>query len=57
MVSFMNVVSFMPLLTLQSTGYFWQVTDIHYDENYTLHGDPNSMCHSSASTIHYDLGT
>ena len=38
------------------TGYFWQVTDFHYDANYSTHGDPSKMCHYSPSAIHYDLG-
>ncbi|CAN8025234.1 unnamed protein product [Ixodes persulcatus] len=27
------------------TGYFWHVTDFHYDKEYNIHGDRNSMCH------------
>ncbi|XP_062571431.1 acid sphingomyelinase-like phosphodiesterase 3b [Saccostrea cucullata] len=27
------------------TGYFWQVTDFHYDANYSTKGDPLRMCH------------
>ncbi|XP_069125849.1 acid sphingomyelinase-like phosphodiesterase 3b [Argopecten irradians] len=26
-------------------GYFWQVTDFHYDANYSTHGNPLNMCH------------
>ncbi|KAL5016932.1 hypothetical protein ScPMuIL_006521 [Solemya velum] len=28
-------------------GWFWQVTDFHYDANYSLHGNPSTMCHTS----------
>ena len=38
------------------TGYFWQVTDFHYDANYSTYGDPSKMCHYSPSAIYYDLG-
>ena len=24
----------------------WQITDFHYDVNYSTSGDPNNMCHS-----------
>ena len=27
------------------SGYFWQITDIHYDSLYNLNGDIYSMCH------------
>ena len=27
------------------SGYFWQVTDLHFDTNYSLSGDPTVMCH------------
>ena len=26
-------------------GYFWQVTDFHYDANYSASGNPTDMCH------------
>lgn len=31
-------------------GYFWQVTDFHYDANYSINGNPNSMCHLGGSS-------
>ncbi|CAN8005426.1 unnamed protein product [Ixodes pacificus] len=27
------------------TGFFWHVTDFHYDKNYTTHGVRDAMCH------------
>ena len=27
------------------SGFFWQVTDFHYDANYSQKGDPSHMCH------------
>ncbi|CAN8025549.1 unnamed protein product, partial [Ixodes persulcatus] len=27
------------------TGFFWHVTDFHYDKNYTTHGVRDTMCH------------
>ncbi|XP_071178184.1 acid sphingomyelinase-like phosphodiesterase 3b isoform X2 [Mytilus edulis] len=33
-------------------GYFWQVTDFHYDANYSTNGDPNTMCHSDRGKSH-----
>lgn len=29
----------------KNTGFFWQVTDFHYDANYSSTGDPSHMCH------------
>lgn len=26
-------------------GYFWQITDIHYDANYSQHGLAHYLCH------------
>ena len=34
------------------TGYFWQVTDFHYDANYSIKGNPLKMCHD-LSDGHY----
>ncbi|KAF4518302.1 hypothetical protein B566_EDAN005871 [Ephemera danica] len=28
----------------RSESYFWHITDIHYDVNYTVLGDPSRMC-------------
>lgn len=30
-------------------GTIWQITDFHYDANYSTAGDPKNMCHSSKS--------
>ncbi|KAK3089276.1 hypothetical protein FSP39_002271 [Pinctada imbricata] len=30
-------------------GYFWQVTDFHYDANYSTYGNPKQMCHNSTA--------
>ncbi|OWF39125.1 acid sphingomyelinase-like phosphodiesterase 3b [Mizuhopecten yessoensis] len=29
----------------EKKGYFWQVSDFHYDANYSSHGNPLNMCH------------
>lgn len=42
------------IIYLRITGYFWQVTDFHYDANYSSTGDPSHMCHhgnNSSSNI------
>ncbi|XP_018018528.1 acid sphingomyelinase-like phosphodiesterase 3b [Hyalella azteca] len=31
--------------SLQDLGKFWQITDVHWDLNYALDGDPLKMCH------------
>ena len=31
------------------SGYFWQVTDFHYDANYSVSGNPAQMCHNTSS--------
>lgn len=31
-----------------NTGFFWQVTDFHYDANYSTKGNPWKMCHDSS---------
>nr|XP_053634735.1 acid sphingomyelinase-like phosphodiesterase 3b isoform X2 [Cherax quadricarinatus] len=34
-------------------GTFWQITDIHWDQQYSVYGDANKMCHKSyTSTKH-----
>ena len=33
------------------SGYFWQVTDFHYDANYSTTGDPNHMCHDGNGSL------
>lgn len=30
------------------SGFFWQVTDFHYDANYSTKGNPLKMCHDSS---------
>ncbi|KAI8501524.1 Acid sphingomyelinase-like phosphodiesterase 3b [Branchiostoma belcheri] len=30
-------------------GWFWQVTDFHYDPRYSIAGVPTAMCHASAA--------
>ena len=30
-------------------GTFWQITDIHYDANYTVSGIVKEMCHNATS--------
>uniref|UniRef100_A0A2P2HZX6 Acid sphingomyelinase-like phosphodiesterase 3b n=1 Tax=Hirondellea gigas TaxID=1518452 RepID=A0A2P2HZX6_9CRUS len=35
--------------TLEGTGTFWQVTDIHWDTRYSLSGDDTNMCHAAAA--------
>ena len=37
------------------TGYFWQITDIHYDPFYSAEGDRSTMCHK-ATDGHTPLG-
>ncbi|KAK6188125.1 hypothetical protein SNE40_004376 [Patella caerulea] len=32
-------------------GFFWQITDIHYDGNYSISGVPTNMCHQSTSKL------
>lgn len=32
----------------QISGYFWQLTDVHFDSNYSMTGDPAKMCHDKA---------
>ena len=34
------------------SGFFWQVTDFHYDANYSAAGDPKAMCHQGNSGNH-----
>ena len=34
------------------SGYFWHITDIHYDVNYTTHGD-TSRSEYQAMCIHH----
>ena len=31
-------------------GYFWQVSDFHYDANYSIHGNPSKMCHDNSGS-------
>ncbi|XP_041359012.1 acid sphingomyelinase-like phosphodiesterase 3b isoform X2 [Gigantopelta aegis] len=38
------------LFTLSCTGVFWQITDIHYDFNYSRFGNPGKLCHQSKTT-------
>lgn len=37
------------MLTLLSScaGHFWQLTDLHWDQQYRTDGDPGVMCHSN----------
>ena len=32
-------------------GYFWQITDIHYDLRYSRHGDVMNMCHNGDGNV------
>ncbi|XP_053394460.1 acid sphingomyelinase-like phosphodiesterase 3b [Mercenaria mercenaria] len=41
---------------VKNTGYFWQVTDFHYDANYSTTGDPNNMCHQGNSSSPSNIG-
>ena len=38
------------------SGYFWQVSDFHYDANYSVNGDPNKMCHKSSHNSTKNIG-
>ncbi|XP_067144161.1 acid sphingomyelinase-like phosphodiesterase 3b [Centruroides vittatus] len=33
-----------------NVGTFWQITDIHWDKQYSIRGNPNEMCHLTIST-------
>ncbi|KAH3848892.1 acid sphingomyelinase-like phosphodiesterase 3a isoform X2 [Dreissena polymorpha] len=51
-----SVLLFFLVLLLQDgfakdIGVFWQVTDFHYDVNYSSTGDPNNMCHQDDVTF------
>ncbi|XP_046392438.1 acid sphingomyelinase-like phosphodiesterase 3b [Ischnura elegans] len=41
-------------------GYFWHITDIHYDVNYTINGDSRRMCwrpeHGGVSSLRRPAG-
>ncbi|GIX68894.1 acid sphingomyelinase-like phosphodiesterase 3a [Caerostris extrusa] len=42
------------------TGYFWHITDIHLDQNYSINGSDENMCHlmkSSLPTSHNNSST
>lgn len=46
-----RLIGFLPLLipllftsVAAKIGYFWHITDIHYDVNYTMDGDSRRMC-------------
>ncbi len=43
-------------LSIFSAGTFWQVSDFHYDKNYTVDGVRSAYCHSVASEASGELG-
>ncbi|XP_064605118.1 acid sphingomyelinase-like phosphodiesterase 3b [Liolophura sinensis] len=49
---------FSPSACGENIGTFWQVTDFHYDSNYSVGGNPEDMCHSNGQTgAQFALGT
>uniref|UniRef100_T1ITW0 Uncharacterized protein n=1 Tax=Strigamia maritima TaxID=126957 RepID=T1ITW0_STRMM len=32
-----------------NAGYFWQISDLHMDQNYSIRGDSKHMCHGNMS--------
>ncbi|XP_052775676.1 acid sphingomyelinase-like phosphodiesterase 3b [Mya arenaria] len=47
---------FLPHGFTKDVGYFWHVTDFHYDANYSAAGDPTNMCHQGNGS-HDNVGT
>ena len=49
--------SYDAFITVNIAGFFWQVTDFHYDANYSHTGDPAHMCHQSSQlTFRTNIG-
>lgn len=40
----------------KNLGFFWHVTDFHYDANYSTAGDPNDMCHKGNQSSPSNIG-
>lgn len=43
--------SFFIVSSKELSGHFWQLTDLHWDQQYSTDGDPGGMCHSNDDWI------
>ena len=38
------------------SGLFWQLTDVHWDREYSSNGDPKKMCHRASDGLGVETG-